>query len=122
MSLLILLYHLCPCCSYNLGVIMDSNLSVSDHVSALFKYSFSHPRDLLQAIFLAISITTPLLLLLYLIFILDLTNASLYYNLPASQIKCPQLNLASTTHAVTRTPEFSHIFILMLSYLFTGSE
>jgi Reverse transcriptase (RNA-dependent DNA polymerase) len=92
----------------NLGVLFDSNLSLSDHISSTIKSCLFHVRDLrrLRPIFdktTAHNVATALIHSK-----LDYCN-SLFLNLPANQLDRLQLVLDSAARAVTNTPKSHHI-------------
>ena len=92
----------------NLGIIFDSNLSFSDHISYISKSCFSHIRDLRRIRNTLDHKTAALLQLNSLIHSkLDYCN-SLYLNI-SNQLNRLQLILNSAAHAVTKTPKFHHI-------------
>jgi Reverse transcriptase (RNA-dependent DNA polymerase) len=88
----------------NLGVLFDSNLSLSDHISPIIKSSLFHVRDLRPILdqTTASNIATALIHSK-----LDYCN-SLFLNLPANQLDRLQLVLNSAARAVTNTPKFHH--------------
>jgi hypothetical protein len=100
---------LCPVTSArNLGVIFDSNLSFSEHISAISKSCFQHIRDL-RRIRNTINLSTACTIASSLIHSkLDYCN-SLLLNLPTSSLKRFQFVLNSAARAVTNTSKFSHI-------------
>ena len=92
----------------NLGVIFDSNLSFSDHISYISKTCFAHIRDLRRirntwAHTSACTIATSLIHSK-----LDYCN-SLFLNLNCQQTNRLQLILNSAARAVTKTPKYNHI-------------
>jgi hypothetical protein len=92
----------------NLGVIFDSNLTFSQHISAVSKSCFYHIRDL-RRIRNTIDHTTACTIATSLIHSkLDYCN-SLLLNLPSTQTKRLQLVLNAAARAVTKTPKFHHI-------------
>ena len=92
----------------NLGVIFDSNMSMSDHISTLSKISLSQIRDI-RRIRSNLDHNTARTIVTSLIHSrLDYCN-SLFLNLPVSQLKRLQFILNASARAVTRTPKFSHI-------------
>ena len=92
----------------NLGVIFDSNLSFTDHISAISKSCLYHIRDL-KRIRSTIDQSTARIIATALIHSkLDYCN-SLLLNLPASHLNRLQLVLNSAARAVTRTSKFRHI-------------
>ena len=98
----------------NLGVIFDSNLTFSQHISAVSKSCFYHICDLTR-IRNTIDHTTAFTIATYLIRSkLDYCN-SLLLNLPSTQTKRLQLVLNAAAHAVTKTPIFHHISPILKS-------
>ena len=92
----------------NLGVIFDSTLSMSQHISSVSKSCFSSIRDL-RRIRNTLDFTTAHTIATSLIHSkLDYCN-SLFLNLPQAQLSRLQLILNSTARAVSKTPKFSHI-------------
>ena len=92
----------------NLGVILDSTLSMSDHISSVSKSCFLSIRDL-RRIRNTLDFSTAHTIAKSLIHSkLDNCN-SLFLNLPHSQLARLQLILNSTARAVSKTPKFSHI-------------
>ena len=92
----------------NLGVIFDSNLSFSDHISYILKTCFAHIRDL-RRIRNTLDHTTTCTIATSLIHSkLDYCN-SLFLNLNCQQTNRLQLILNSTARAVTKTPKYNHI-------------
>ena len=92
----------------NLGVIFDSNLSFSDHISYISKTCFAHIRDL-RRIRNTLDHTTACTIATSLIHSkLDYCN-SLFLNLNCQQTNRLQLILNSTARAVTKTPKYNHI-------------
>ena len=92
----------------NLGVIFDSNMSMSDHISTLSKISLSQIRDI-RRIRSSLDHNTARTIVTSLIHSrLDYCN-SLFLNLPVSQLKRLQFIINSSARAVTRTPKFCHI-------------
>jgi len=91
----------------NLGVIFDSTISMSDHISSVYKSCFLSIRDLRRTrntldFPSARTIETSLIHSK-----LDYCN-SLYHNLPQSQLGRLQIILNSSARAVSKTPKFSH--------------
>lgn len=98
----------------NLGVIFDSNLTFSQHISAISKSCFYHIRDL-RRIRNTIDLTTACTIATSLVHSkLDYCN-SLLLNLPATQTNRLQLVLNATARAVTKTPKFHHITPILKS-------
>ena len=98
----------------NLGVIFDSNLSFSEHISAISKSCLYHIRDL-KRLRSSIDQTTARTIATALIHsMLDYRN-SLLLNLPSSYTNRLQLVLNSAARAVTRTPKFQHITPILKS-------
>ena len=92
----------------NLGVIFDSTLSMSDHISAISKSCFCHIRDL-RRIRNTLDLTTAKTIATSLIHSrLDYCN-SLFLNLPHTQLHRLQLVLNSAARAVSKTRKFNHI-------------
>ena len=92
----------------NLGVIFDSNLSFSDHISDISKTCFAHIRDL-KRIRNTLDHTTACTIATSLIHSkLDYCN-SLFLNLNCQQTNRLQLILNSAARAVTKTPKYNHI-------------
>ena len=92
----------------NLGIIFDSNLSFSDHISYISKSCFSHIRDL-RRIRNTLDHKTACTIATSLIHSkLDYCN-SLYLNISNQQLNWLQLILNSAARAVTKTPKFHHI-------------
>ena len=92
----------------NLGVIFDSTLSLSDHISSVSKSCFSHIRDL-RRIRPILDLNTANTIATALIHSkLDYCN-SLFLNLPAHQLNRLQLILNSAARAVTKSRRFDHI-------------
>jgi hypothetical protein len=94
----------------NLGVIFDSTLSYSEHISAISKSCFHHIRDL-RRLRSSIDQTTYCVYHCYCSYIhskLDYCN-SLLLNLPASSTNRLQFVLNSAARAVTKTSRFHHI-------------
>ena len=92
----------------NLGIIFDSNLSFSDHISYISKSCFSHIYDL-RRIRDTLDHKTACTIATSLIHSkLDYCN-SLYLNISNQQLNRLQLILNSAARAVTKTPKFHHI-------------
>ena len=92
----------------NLGVIFDSTLSLSQHISSVSKSCFLFIRDL-RRIRNTLDFNTAHTIATSLIHSrLDYCN-SLFLNLPQSQIRRLQLILNSTARAVSMTPKNCHI-------------
>ena len=92
----------------NLGIIFDSNLSFSDHISYISKSCFSHIRDL-RHIRNTLDHKTACTIATSLIHSkLDYCN-SLFLNISNQQLNRLQLVLNSAARAVTKTPKFHHI-------------
>ena len=92
----------------NLGVIFDSNLSFSDHISYISKTCFAHIRDL-RRIRNTLDHTTACTIATSLIHSkLDYCN-SLFLNFNCQQTNQPQLICNSAARAVTETPKYNHI-------------
>ena len=98
----------------NLGVIFDSNLTFSDHISAVSKSCLYHIRDL-RRIRNTIDRTTACTIAISLVHSkLDYCNSPLL-NLPSTQTHRLQLVLNSAARAVTKTPKFHHITPILKS-------
>jgi exonuclease III len=98
----------------NLGVIFDSNLTFSDHISAVSKSCLYHIRDL-RRIRNTIDRTTACTIACSLVHSkLDYCN-SLLLNLPSTQTKRLQLVINSAARAVTKSPKFHHITPILKS-------
>ena len=105
LSFIYLIMSLSPVYSArNLGVIFDSNLTFSQHISAVSKSCFYHIRDL-RRIWNTIDHTTACTIATALIHSTLDYCISLLLNLPSTQTKRLQLSL----NAVTKTPKFHHI-------------
>ena len=92
----------------NLGIIFDTNLSFSDHISYISKSCFAHIRDL-RRIRNTLDYTTACTIATSLIHSkLDYCN-SLFLNINTQHINRLQLILNSAARAVTKTPKFHHI-------------
>ena len=92
----------------NLGVIFDSNLSFSDHISTFRNPAcFSHIRDLRRILY-TLDHKTACTIATSLIHSKDYCN-SLHLNISSQQINRLQLVLNSAARAVTKTPKFHHI-------------
>ena len=100
---------LCPVTSArNLGVIFDSNLSFSEHISAISRSCYQHIRDL-RRIRPNVDTATARTIAVSLIHSkLDYCN-SLLLNLSSSHLKRLQLIQNSAARAVTNTSKFSSI-------------
>jgi len=102
----------------NLGVIFDSELSFSKHISSISKSCFSHIRDL-RRIRSSINKSTAITIATSLIHSkLDYCN-SLFLNLPSRDLNKLQTILNSAARAITRTPKYHHItpFLKSLHWL-----
>ena len=98
----------------NLGVIFDSSLSLSNHISAISKSCFSHIRDL-RRVRSTLDYNTAKTVATSLIHSrVDYCN-SLFLNLSASELNRLQLILNSAARAVTKTPKFHHITPILRS-------
>jgi hypothetical protein len=92
----------------NLGVVFDSELSMTQHISSVSKSCFLSIRDL-RRIRNTLDLTTARTIATSLIHTkLDYCN-SLFLNLPKSQLGRLQLILNSSARAVSKTPKCSHI-------------
>src|SRR5664279_4437830 len=98
----------------NLGVIFDSTLSMSDHISAISKSCFYHIRDL-RRIRSTLDLTTAKTIATSLIHSrLDYCN-SLFLNLPSTELNRLQLVLHVTAREITTTSKFLHITPILKS-------
>jgi Reverse transcriptase (RNA-dependent DNA polymerase)/Endonuclease-reverse transcriptase len=98
----------------NLGIIFDSNLSFSDHISHLSKTCFSHIRDL-RRIRNTLDHTTACTIATSLIHSkLDYCN-SLFLNITTHQLDRLQLIQNAAARAITKLPKFSHVTPLLKS-------
>jgi len=98
----------------NLGVIFDSTLSISDHISSVSKSCFLSIRDL-QRIRNTFDFSTARTIATTLIHTkLDFCN-SLFLNLPQYQLGRLQLIINSSARAVSKTPKFVHITAVLKS-------
>src|SRR5664279_196016 len=98
----------------NLGVIFDSTLSMSDHISAISKSCFCHIRDL-RRIRSTLDLTTAKTIATSLIHSrLDYCN-SLFLNLPSTELNRLQLVLHAAARAITKTSKFLHITPILKS-------
>ena len=98
----------------NLGFILDSNLSLSDHISSVSKNCFIHIRDL-RRIRKTLTHSSALTIATSLIHSkLDYCN-SLYLNTSHQNINRLQLIQNAAARAVTRTPRFHHISPILKS-------
>ena len=103
----------------NLGVIFDSNITFSQHISSVSKSCFYHIRDL-RRIRNTIDRSTACTIATSLVHSkVDYCN-SLFLNLPSSQTNRLQLILNAAARAVTKTPLLNFITYLLLSSLFIG--
>ena len=92
----------------NLGVIFDSSLTMSNHISSVSKSCFLAIRDL-RRIRSTLDYTTAQTIATSLIHSkVDYCN-SLFLNLPRSQLDRLQFILNSAARAVSKTPKFTHI-------------
>ena len=96
----------------NLGVIFDSNLTFSQHISAISKSCFHDIRDLVRIRNTADLTTARTIATSH--SKVDYCN-SLLLNLPATQTNRLQLVLNSAARAVTKTPKFHHITPILKS-------
>jgi len=93
----------------NLGVIFDSILSMSDHISSFSKSCFLSIRDLRRIRNYTLDFSTARTIATSLIHSkLDYYNY-LFLNLPQSQLGHLQLILNSSARAVSKTHKFAHI-------------
>src|SRR5258706_80549 len=98
----------------NLGIIFDSSLSMSDHISYISKSCFSLVRDL-RRIRYALDLNTAKTIPTSLVHSrLDYRN-SLFLNLPSSELNRLQLILNTAARAITKTPKFHHITPILKS-------
>ena len=91
----------------NLGVVLDSNFSFSDHVSQVIKSTRVHARDLYR-IRPLLDLTSVLLANALVSSRLDYCN-SLFLSLTDFQLRRLQLVQNSLCRAVTRSSKYSHI-------------
>jgi hypothetical protein len=91
----------------NLGVIFDSKLSFTEHISAISKSCLYHIRDLKRLRSTINQPTASIIATALIHYKLDYCNSLL--NLPASHLNRLQLVLNSAARAVTRTSKFGHI-------------
>ena len=98
----------------NLGIIFDSSLSMSDHISYISKSCFSLVRDL-RRIRYTLDLNTAKLIATSLVHSrLDYCN-SLFLNLPSSELNRLQLILNTAARAITKTSKFHHITPILKS-------
>lgn len=98
----------------NLGIIFDSELSFSQHISSLSKSCFCHIRNL-RKIRSSIDLPTATTIAVSLIHSkLDYCN-SLFLNLPDTQLNKLQSILNSAARAITSTSKYSHITPILKS-------
>ena len=88
----------------NLGVIFDSTLSMSDHISYVSKSCFLSNRDLRKIWNTLDHTTAPTIVTFSIQFKLDYCN-SLFLNLPQSQLNRLQLILNAYARAVSKSPK-----------------
>jgi len=99
----------------NLGVIFDSNLSLSEHISYISKNCFAHIRDL-RRIRNTLNQTTACTIATSLIHSkLDYCN-SLFLNITTQQLNRLQLIQNSAARAVVKFPKFQHITPILKSF------
>jgi hypothetical protein len=98
----------------NLGVLFDSNLSLSDHISSIIKSCLFHVRDLRRLRPILDQTTARNIATALIHSKLDYCN-SLFLNLPANQLDRLQLVLNSAARAVTNAPKFHHITPILKS-------
>ena len=98
----------------NLGVLFDSNLSLSDHISSITKSCLFHVRDIRRLRPILDQTTARNIATALIHSKLDYCN-SLFLNLPANQLDRLQLVLNSAARAVTKTPKFHHITPILKS-------
>jgi hypothetical protein len=92
----------------NLGVIFDSFLTMSDHISSVPKSGLPSIRDLRRIRNTLDSTTTKTIATSLIHSKVDYCN-SLFLNLPRSQLDRLQLILNSAARAVSETPRFTHM-------------
>ena len=90
----------------NLGVLLDSNLSLSGHISSITKSCLSDIRDLRRIRPILDQTTVRNIATALVHSKLDYCNSS-FLNLHANQLDRLQLVLNSAIRAVTRTPQIS---------------
>jgi len=100
----------------NLGVIFDSSLTMSDHISSVSKSCFLFIRDLRQIRSTLDSTTAKTIATSLIHSNVDYCN-SLFLNLSRSQLDHLQLILNSAARAVAKTPRFTHISPVLKSYI-----
>jgi hypothetical protein len=98
----------------NLVVILDKNMSFSQHISPISKSCFLNIRDLRRIRNCMDRDLEPTIATSLIHCKIDYCN-SLLLNLPAIQINRLQLVLNFTAHAVTRTPKLHHITPILKS-------
>ena len=98
----------------DLGVLFDSNFSLSDHISSIVKSCLFHVRDLRRLRPILDKNTARTIATALIHSKLDYCN-SLFLNLPACQLDRLQLVLNSAARAVTNTSKFHHITPILKS-------
>ena len=98
----------------NLGVVFDSNFTLSEHISSVSKSCFYHIRDL-RRLRNTINLPTARTIAASIIHSkLDYCN-SLFLNLPISQTNRLQLVINAAARAITKTPKLHHISPILKS-------
>src|SRR5258706_511679 len=98
----------------NLGIIFDTILSMTDHISYISKSCFSLVRDL-RRIRSTLDINTAKTIATSLVHSrLDYCN-SLFLNISSSELNRLQLMLNTAARAITKTPKFHHITPILKS-------
>jgi hypothetical protein len=98
----------------NLGVLFDSNLPLSDHISSIIKSYLFHVRDLGRLRPILEQTTARNIATALIDSELDYCT-SLFLNLPAHQLDRLQFVLHSAARAVINTPKFHHITPILKS-------
>ena len=98
----------------NLGVIFDSTLSMTNHISAVSKACFSSIRDIRRIRNTLDSSTAKTIATSLIHSKLDYCN-SLFLNLPKYELDRLQLILNATARAVSKSPKFCHISPILKS-------
>jgi hypothetical protein len=98
----------------DLGVLFDSNFSLSNHISPITKSCLFHVRDLRRLRPILDKNTARTIATALIHSKLDYCN-SLFLNLPACQLDRLQLVLNSAARAVTNTSKFHHITPILKS-------
>ena len=94
----------------NLGIVFDSNISFSNHISAVSKSCLYYIQGRSGVSAIPSIVPQPPLL-----FILNLTIANLLLNIPSAQTNRLQLVLNSAARPNTKTPKFHHITPILKS-------